>query len=123
MTTVIIHKDNNNTYRGFLCMGHAQYNKRRRFGKLKKSSEAEPQADILCAAISALVISTINSLEELAGEKLAVDDNEETGFIKCDFCEPLQDKSVFLMDSLVFSLENLSRQYGERYLQVKVEEV
>ena len=49
--------------------------------------------------------------------------NEETGFIKCDFQDVLQDKSVFLMDSMVFSLQNLSRQYGEQYLQVKIEEV
>ncbi len=95
-------------------MGHAEYAKKRLFGK-------EP--DILCAAISTLVISTMNSLEELAGEKLTVVSNEETGFIKCDFDGILQPKSVFLMDSMVFSLENLSKKYGEQYLQVKFEEV
>ena len=114
MTTIIIRKDNENTYRGFICMGHAGYAKKRLFGK---------SPDILCSAISALVISTMNSLEELAGEKLAVTSNEETGFIKCDFESVLQEKSVFLMDSMVFSLENLSKEYGAQYLQVKFEEV
>ena len=114
MTTVIIRKDNENSYRGFTCMGHAGYAKRRLFG-------AEP--DILCAAISALVISTMNSLEELAGEKLLVSQNEETGFIKCDFTEPLHENSVILMDSMVLSLQNLSKEYGEKYLQVNFEEV
>ncbi len=95
-------------------MGHAGYAKKRIFFR-------EP--DILCSAISALVIGTINSLEELAGEKLTVSTNEETGFIKCDFESNLQEKSVFLMDSMVFSLENLSKEYGEQYLQVKFEEV
>ena len=95
-------------------MGHAGYAKKRLFGN-------EP--DILCSAISALVISTMNSLEELAGEKLAVTSNEESGFIKCDFESVLQEKSVFLMDSMVFSLENLSKEYGAQYLQVKFEEV
>ena len=28
-----------------------------------------------------------------------------------------------LIDSMVFSLENLSREYGRKYLQVKFEEV
>ena len=79
MTTIIIRKDHEGIYRGFYCMGHAGYAKKRLFG-------TEP--DILCAAISVL-----------------------------------QDKSVFLMDSMVFSLQNLSRQYGEQYLQVKIEEV
>ena len=91
-------------------MGHAGYAKRGR-------------PDILCAAISALTIGTINSLEELAGEELDVTQNEETGFLKCDFKGILQDKSCFLVDSMVFSLENISREYGGKYLQVKFEEV
>ena len=72
MTTIIIRKDNSNSYKGFICMGHAEYAKRRLFGK---------SPDILCSAISVLVISTMNSLEELAGEKMTVVENEETGFI------------------------------------------
>jgi uncharacterized protein YsxB (DUF464 family) len=114
MTTVIIRKDENNSYRGFICMGHAEFAKKKLFGN---------SPDILCAAISALVIGTVNSLEELAGEKLTVQTDEATGFIKCDFESILQEKSSFLMDSMVFSLENLSKEYGEKYLQVKFEEV
>ena len=114
MTTIIIRKDNNNSYKGFICMGHAEYAKKKLFGK---------NPDILCAGISVLVISTLNALEELAGEQMSVTQNEETGFIKCDFESNLQEKSVFLLDSMVFSLEKLSKQYGEKYLQVKFEEV
>ncbi len=110
MTTVVICRDKEGSYRGFYCMGHAGYAKRGR-------------PDILCAAISALTIGTVNSLEELAKERLTVTQNEETGFLKCDFESILQEKSKFLMDSMVFSLENLSREYGKRYLQVKFEEV
>ena len=43
MTTIIIRKNHEGIYRGFYCMGHAEYAKKRLFGK-------EP--DILCAAIS-----------------------------------------------------------------------
>ena len=91
-------------------MGHAEYAKRGR-------------RDILCAAISALTIGTVNSLEQLAKEKLTVTADEKTGFLKCDFEGILQEKSGFLLDSMVFSLENLSREYGRKYLQVKFEEV
>ena len=91
-------------------MGHAEYAKRGR-------------PDVLCAAISALTIGTVNSLEELAGERIAVTADESTGFLKCDFEGILQEKSGFLMDSMIFNLENLSREYGEKYLQVKFEEV
>ena len=91
-------------------MGHAGY-------------AGKNQPDVLCAAISALVIGTINSLEELAGERMNVTTDEESGFIRCDFQDILQEKSSFLVDSMVFSLENLIREYGEKYLQVKFEEV
>lgn len=110
MTTVVICKDRKGSYRGFYCMGHVGY-----------AEKGKP--DILCAAVSALTIGTVNSLEELAGERLHVSQNEETGFLKCDFESTLQEKSVFLMDSMVFSLENISREYGRKYLQVKFEEV
>lgn len=92
-------------------MGHAGY------------AKGKNRPDILCAAISALTIGTVNSLEKLAGERLRTEQNEETGFLRCDFESSLQEKSAFLMDSMVFSLEELSREYGEKYLQVKFEEV
>ena len=115
MTTIIIRKNHEGIYRGFYCMGHAGYAKKRLFGK-------EP--DILCAAISMSVQSTVMALEEMAGEKFQLTQNEETGFLKCDFeKDTLQEKTVFLMDFLVFSLQKLSSQYGEKYLQVKIEEV
>lgn len=110
MTTITVRKDKNGSYRGFYCMGHAEYAKR---GK----------PDILCAAISALTIGTVNSLEELAGEQIKVTADEENGFFKCDFEDILQEKSSFLVDSMVFSLENISKEYGRKYLQVKFEEV
>ena len=96
-------------------MGHAGYAKKNLFGR------REP--DVLCAAISILVFTVNNSLEELAGEKITTVENEETAFVRCDFEGVLQEKSVFLMDSFVYSLTQLSQKYGEQYLQVKFEEV
>ena len=113
MTTIVIRKKDN-SYSGFTCMGHAGYARKRLFGK-------EP--DILCAAISALVIGTMNSLQELAGEQLTAAFNEETGFIKCDFNDSLNEKSILLMDAMVLGLKDISKAYGRKYLQVKFEEV
>ena len=110
MTTVVISKDRDGLYKGFYCMGHAGYAKR---GK----------PDILCSAISALTIGTANALEELGNVDLTSSVNEETGFLKCDFKSVLSEKCIFLMDALVLSLTNLSREYGEQFLQVKFEEV
>ena len=110
MTTVVICKDKDGLYKGFYCMGHALF-----------AEEGEP--DILCSAISTLVINTVNCLEELAGEKIKVNTLEETGFIKCDLPDDLQEKSVFLIDSMIYGLQNISKEYGEMYLLVKFEEV
>lgn len=110
MTTILIRKTSKKEYKGFTCMGHAGFARRN-------------QPDILCSAISVLVTNTINSLTELAGEKVGLVTNEETGFIKCDFEGTLNEKSIFLLDSMVFGLETLSHDYGTKYLQVKFEEV
>ncbi len=91
-------------------MGHAQFAKRRK-------------PDILCAAISALTLGTINAMEELVGEEMEVISNPEDGFLKCDFKFVAQEKSVLLLNSMILSLQNLSKEYGEKYLQVKFEEV
>lgn len=109
MTKVIISKDQNGAYRQLTCTGHAEF---------KESGN-----DIVCAAVSVLVINTINALEELAGESFETVTDEEAGFINCDFTNPLQERSVFLLDTLVFGLKNIQKEYGKKYLQVKFKEV
>ena len=111
MTTIEIVKDKNGSYRQIICMGHAGY--------------AKQGEDIVCSAISVLVISATNALEGLAGERFKETANEETGFMMFEFSKevPLQEKSVFLLDALVYSLEALSKEYGKKYLQVKFKEV
>ena len=62
MTHVSIIKTRNGEYKGFSCIGHSGY--------------AEQGEDIVCAAISVLVINTINSLDELTGERFKLVTNE-----------------------------------------------
>ena len=109
MTTILIRKTSDGEYRGFSCMGHAGY--------------AKNQPDIVCAAVSVLVINTINAMEKLADQMLEAVQNEETGFIKCDFMNSLNEKSILLMDAMVLGLQDISKAYGRKYLQVKFEEV
>ncbi len=91
-------------------MGHADY--------------AEPgEPDVVCAAVSALTIGTINSLEELTDEKITVTKNEEEAFLRCDIESTLKENSVLLMDAMVHVLEGITEEYGEEYVQIKFEEV
>ncbi len=109
MATIIIRKTVHNEYTGFICIGHAGY--------------AEDEPDVVCAAVSVLVINTINAMEKLAGQKSEVVQNEETGFLKCEFLDSLNEKSILLMEAMVLGLKDISKAYGRQYLQVKFEEV
>lgn len=97
MTTVVIFKSNG-SYRGFTCTGHAG------FAPLGK--------DIVCAAVSVLVINTINAIETLAGEKADV--NTDDGIIKCRFSGKINDKTMLLMDAMELGLRDIERNYGKR---------
>ena len=110
MTTIDFIKAKDGFYKEFTCFGHAEFAKNN-------------EADILCASISVLVINTINCLEELAKEDISVSTNEETGFIRCIIHGELKQESVFLLDSLVYGLRNISKEYGEKYLKVRIKEV
>jgi len=110
MTTIQIYKNAKQEYKGFVCIGHAEY-----------SEGTDP--DILCAAVSFLVINTINVLDELAGEELNISENEEGGFIKCEIPGKLNSNSSFLLDAMVYGLQSLSNTYGSGYLQIKCKEV
>lgn len=109
MTTITVSKDSNGSYKEFICKGHAGFK--------------EAGRDIVCASISVLVLNTINSLEDLAKESFKTDVDEESGYIRCQFINPLQSKSIFLLDSMVYGLKNIEKEYGKKYLKVKFEEV
>lgn len=97
MTTIVIFKSNDH-YKGFTCMGHAGFD---RSGK-----------DIVCAAISVLVINTINSIEELAAEQITVNADEDAGAIECHFPNEINEKAKLLMDSMVLGLKGIEHDYG-----------
>jgi uncharacterized protein YsxB (DUF464 family) len=116
MTTVLITKSAGKEYQSITCMGHAGFARKAVFTRRRS------EFDMVCAAISILVLNTVNALDELAGETLKVTQDAQTGFLRCEFQGGLQEKSVFLLDAMVFGLEELSRTYGRKYLQVNFEE-
>ena len=109
MTHVSVIKTRNGEYVGFNCIGHSGY--------------AERGEDIVCAAISVLVINTINSLDQLAGEKINLVTNEEEGLIDCRFEGQTNDKSKLLLDSMVLGLREIKKQYGKTFIDLTFEEV
>ena len=109
MTTVTIIKSKNGEYKEVTCKGHSGY--------------ADAGSDIVCCAISILVINTINSLEKLAGAPMEVSSDEEKGLIDCMFTGSLDKGSILLLDSMILGLQSVVSEYGKKYLKLKFKEV
>ena len=106
MITVTVSRKNN-SYTELLSRGHAGY--------------AEEGQDIVCAAVSVLIINTANSLERLTKDRFELD--EKDGYVHIRFPEELTTGGKLLMDSLVLGLTEIEKSYSKRYLKVKVREV
>ncbi len=110
MTEVRIYKTKSGEYLKFTCDGHAGY--------------ADYGKDIVCAAISVLVINTVNSLEEITGEPIQAEEDSTAGRISVTFLrQPLKETSVVLMDSLILGLSQIEAQYGKQHCKLTFEEV
>lgn len=83
---------------GFTVTGHAGY--------------ADLGYDIVCAAVSALVLNAVNSCEKLLGVELKAVDDGHT--LRCDVPESLDSPDVqLLLRSMVFGIEQTSGQYPD----------
>ena len=110
MIKITVYENSEQEYTAFHCIGHAEY--------------AEAGEDIVCAAVSVLVINTINSLEEITGEEMEVTAEENSGLIRCFFArQPLKETSRVLIDSLVLGLTRIEEQYGKKHCRLHFKEV
>ncbi len=92
---------------GFDCFDHAEY------------SDGQ---DIVCAAVSALVITCMNSIETLTEDRFTCKTESETGDIQFRLAEGFGEKSQLLLQSLALGLEEIEENYND-YLDVIFEEV
>ncbi len=90
---------------GFRCLGHAGY--------------AKHGNDIICAAVSALVLNTINSIEAFTEDKFSCAQDEKSGLVEFIIVSEVSSKSSLLMDSLFLGLEGIEHDYGKRFITVK----
>ncbi len=109
MITITIIKSQNGEYKEVICDGHAGY--------------AQSGNDIICSAVSMLVINTINSLESLTDTEMTVTSDEESGRIDCCFLNKLDSGSILLLDSMILGLNEVVTEYGTKYLKLKFKEV
>ncbi|NLX78155.1 MAG: ribosomal-processing cysteine protease Prp [Clostridiaceae bacterium] len=109
MIKAVIFHDALGRIKGFKVKGHAGY--------------SEAGKDIVCSAVTAIVFTTLGSLEEQVGFK---DYKESDGFIECKVPESLGESESYIADIILRTLEIGLRQieldYSE-YIQVYYEEV
>ncbi len=109
MTTITIIKSKSGEYKRISCTGHAGY--------------ARAGSDIVCSAISVLVINTINSLDVLTKNRIEVKSDEETGMIECCFADKLDEAGILLLDSMILGLQGVVSEYGRKHLKLIFREV
>ena len=99
---------NNNEYVKLYVNGHAGFAS---FGK-----------DIVCSAVSILVINTINSIEQFCEDDFQCISDERSGLIDVTFTSDNSEECRLLMNSLCLGLTNIQTEYA-KYLTLQIEEV
>ena len=100
-------KKRNGSYVSLTSKGHAGY--------------ADEGYDIISAAVSVLIINTVNSIETFTDDIIEAEDSD--GYVSMNFPKPLSEKGMLLMDSLILGLTQIEHNYKSRYLTLKVKEV
>ncbi len=89
---------------GFCCNGHSGY--------------AESGSDIICSAVSALVINTMNSIEAFTDDVCSCKQEQKSGTIEFRIVSKPCKESLLLLDSLFLGLQGIEDEYGKRYLTI-----
>jgi uncharacterized protein YsxB (DUF464 family) len=93
MIEVTIYKTKGHEYAGFDVEGHSGY--------------ADKGQDIVCAAVSMMVINTINSIERLTDDKTSLVQCDERGQINFRFDSYAGHDAHLLVHSMILGLESI----------------
>ena len=108
MINATFYRNSDGLYMGFVVSGHAGY--------------AKAGKDIVCSAVSALCINTVNSVDRLTKNNFDVN-IDESGTIEFKFKSNPDDKGNLLVGALSLGLTELYKEYDGKYLQVYFKEV
>ena len=109
MIYVTIFQDSEQRVRGFESMGHAGF--------------SEKGCDIVCSAVSVLIINTLNSIETFTEDKYDLVSDEEKGFMQVEFFDKLSSEADLLIRSMILGLQTIQNDYNRKYIHVKFKEV
>ena len=78
--------------------------------------------DIVCSAISILMINTVNSIKSFTEDKIEVKSDQEKGEISFFLSEDYSGKTELLLKSLLLGLSEIEEEYPKN-LRIYTEEV
>ncbi|BFL47418.1 ribosomal-processing cysteine protease Prp [Lactonifactor longoviformis] len=107
MITVIVYQRSDGEYIGFETSGHADY--------------ADEGYDIICAAVSALTVNAVNSMETFTEDEFGGEQRD--GYLKCMITGPVSTTAALLLKSMVLGLEMIQENYGKEYIHLIFKEV
>ncbi len=110
MTRVKFYQNQKGQCTGFEISGHSGY--------------GEEGTDIICAAISALTVNTINSLEEFVEDPIQVEESEKKAYLRLSIAGDHSEKAELLLRSLQLGISNMySGKAVQKYMDLIFEEV
>ena len=107
MIKAIFYSKDNKIF-GFKISGHAEY------GCCGK--------DVVCAGVPALVINTVNSIEEFTEDSVVTEESKD-GLVRFKIIGNVSPQSKLLLKSLRLGLCSIYEEYGDKYIQVYFREV
>lgn len=104
-------KYDNQSFRSFEISGHAEYN--------------EEGLDIVCAGISATVITSLNLLLKLLGKKAKFSEVQEDGYMYFEIIDKKLEINTnyfveLVIENLILSLQEIEETYPN-HLKIKIE--
>lgn len=110
MTEITFYQNETGDIIGFRSEFHAGY--------------ADSGEDIVCASISALIINTINAIDELTDDEIDTDIDEEEAYIDASFFDTPGKEAQLLLKALALGLTNIEDdEAATDYIDVIFEEV
>ena len=106
MIKVTVYQNHEGVFCGFRMEGHAGF--------------AAYGSDIVCSAVSVLVINTMNSIEKFTDDKFKGAIHEEKDVVSFDIIsEKISASAELLINSLVLGLTAIQSEYGKKYIKIK----
>ena len=112
MIRVTVFCDSEHRYQGIDLCGHA--------GDALNPREGQ---ELVCAAVSALMLNMANSVEQFTEDPFQADEDETDGVFRFRFTSSISPESELLINSLVSGLLDIEEEYGEPYIKIRFEEV